>query len=101
MSQRKSVYSDILSKNKAAANGEAGAATTATRGLKKEKVNKATSSEYVKLTAYIPRDLHTDLKRAMLDAGNNDQSEFVEAMIRETIGRRHSVAVPKHSRATG
>ncbi len=110
MSQRKSVFSDILRKNKepqpkAASTKEIEESEIEQPGRKpaanQKKLNKATSKDYVKLTAYIPRVLHTDLKRAMLDDGELDQSKYIELLIRASL-ESHSATVSKHSRrATG
>jgi hypothetical protein len=110
VSQRKSVFSDILRKNKEPQPKAASAKETEESEIEQpvrkpaanqKKLNKATSKDYVKLTAYIPRVLHTDLKRAMLDEGELDQSKYIELLIRTSL-ESHSATVSKHSRrATG
>jgi hypothetical protein len=110
VSQRKSVFSDILRKNKEPEPKAAAAKEIEESEIEQpvrkpaanqKKLNKATSKDYVKLTAYIPRVLHTDLKRAMLDDGELDQSKYIELLIRTSL-ESHSATVSKHSRrATG
>ena len=110
MSQRKSVFSDILRTNKEPESRPVSGTEIEESEIEppvrkpaanEKKLNKATSKDYVKLTAYIPRVLHTDLKRAMLDDGELDQSKYIEQLIRTRL-ESHSATVSKHSkRATG
>jgi hypothetical protein len=102
VSQRKSVFADILSKSKETDRPEAAAASTRTSALaKKAKLNKAVDPAYIKLTAYIPRDLHFQMKTAMAEDQETDQSAYIERWIREKLNERQSATVSKRSRATG
>jgi len=101
VSQRKSVFADILSKSKDTERTETPVSTTATGQAKKAKPNKAVDPTYIKLTAYIPRDLHFQMKTAMAEDQETDQSAYIERWIREKLNERQSATVSKRSRATG
>ncbi len=47
--------------------------------------NKATSSEYTKLTAYIPRSLAAGIKMSMALDQTTDQSDYVERILAEWL----------------
>ncbi len=93
MPQRKTVFADIL--RKPAQTEEA-----STSGAKKPKTNKATDPGYMKLTAYIPRDLHFQIKAAMIEDEEIDQSAYLERWLREKLRDRQSATASKRSRAT-
>jgi hypothetical protein len=100
-SQRKTVFADILSKSKETERPGASVSATASGQAKKAKLNKAVDPAYIKLTAYIPRDLHFQMKTAMAEDQETDQSAYIERWIREKLDERHSATVSKRSRATG
>lgn len=95
MPQRKTVFADILRKP-----AQTEEAASATGGTKKPKVNKATDPGYMKLTAYIPRDLHFQIKAAMIEDEEIDQSAYLERWLREKLRDRQSATASKRSRAT-
>jgi hypothetical protein len=112
--QRKTIYADILSKEPPAAaaktnhtdpsqGDEPERAALVVKGhaeKSKPKGNKATDPEYVKLTAYIPRDLHSRVKIAMAQDRVTDQSTYIEKWIEEKLAERGSTPVSKRHRAT-
>ena len=101
MSQRRTVYADIL---KAREESEETTSlpqvdrsptepTTTFSGADvpkpKPTLNKATDKEnYTKLTAYIPRKLHYEIKMAMAQDQETDQSAYIERWLREMLDRR-------------
>jgi hypothetical protein len=99
VSQRKTVFADILSKSKETARPES--SVHASGQAKKAKLNKAVDPAYIKLTAYIPRDLHFRMKTAMAEDQETDQSAYIERWISEKLDARQSATVPKRSRAAG
>jgi hypothetical protein len=64
---------------------------------KSPKLNKAIDPEYMKLTAYIPRDLHFEIKTAMAADQETDQSAYIERWLRESLKRRQSATGPQHN----
>ena len=54
----------------------------------------------MKLTAYIPRDLHFQIKAAMIEDEEIDQSAYLERWLREKLRDRQSATASKRSRAT-
>lgn len=100
MSQRRTVFADILkTKAKDSATEEEPAETAAVQA-KRAKLNKAVDPNYTKLTAYIPRELHFEIKTAMAADQETDQSAYIERWLRRILEERHSGKVSQHSRVT-
>lgn len=97
MSQRRTVFADILSKPKEV---EPDPPETPAARAKKAKMNKAVSPEYTKLTAYIPRDLHFEIKTAMAADQETDQSAYIERWLRKMLQERHSATESQRPRVT-
>lgn len=98
MSQRRTVFADILSSKPKEADTEQLEAGTAQS--KKAKLNKAINPDYTKLTAYIPRDLHFEIKTAMAADQETDQSAYIERWLREMLEQRQSATGSKGPRVT-
>lgn len=62
---------------------------------KSRKLNKAVDPEYIKMTAYIPRDLHFQIKTAMAADRETDQSAYIERWLRESLERHLSAKASK------
>lgn len=100
MSQRRTVYADILKTREASEETTSlpqvdrrptEPATFPVVDVPKPKpsLNKATDKEnYTKLTAYIPRKLHYEIKMAMAQDQETDQSAYIERWLREMLDRR-------------
>ncbi len=91
MSQRRTVFADILgNKSRAVEPDEPEAPAAAAVPVKKAKLNKAVNKDYTKLTAYIPRELHFEIKTAMAADKETDQSAYIERWLRKMLQDRHS-----------
>jgi hypothetical protein len=105
VSQRKTVFAQILSNTPTPEEPErpmidapVAASVPPERGntlRKKSKLNKAVDPDYMKLTAYIPRDLHFEIKTAMAADHETDQSAYIERWLRQSLERHRSAKVPQ------
>ncbi len=91
MSQRRTVFADILGNKSREVEPDEPAAPPAPVPAKKAKLNKAVNKEYTKLTAYIPRELHFEIKTAMAADKETDQSAYIERWLRKMLQDRRSV----------
>jgi len=97
VSERRTVFADILKPKPVEAEEAEPARAPLPPNREKEapkakspKLNKAVNPEYMKLTAYIPRDLHFEIKTAMAADQETDQSAYIERWLRESLERRQS-----------
>jgi hypothetical protein len=102
VSQRRTVYADILKPRESDESTfpaqidrirpEPGELSAAEVRKPKTALNKATDKEnYTKLTAYIPRKLHYEIKMAMAQDQETDQSSYIERWLREMLDRRKTL----------
>lgn len=107
MSERRTVFADILKPKQVEAEEMEPAADQvalnrekAPRKARPPKLNKAVNPDYMKLTAYIPRELHFEIKTAMAADQETDQSAYIERWLRESLKRRQSAAASKRNDST-
>lgn len=107
MSERRTVFADILKPKQVEAEDAERRPAQLPPTTKKEtvkakspKLNKAVNPDYMKLTAYIPRELHFEIKTAMAADQETDQSAYIERWLRESLKRRQSSTVSQSNNST-